>query len=353
MNTKKVCNQFSISPKALRIYEDLDIIVPNREENNYRNYNEENILKLRQLILLKEMGIPLKNIKELLAKKFDEYKIIHGLDLQLKAVDNKINELKNIKNTLEQSVNEALNSDRVTDYSDYFNKIDRCLSGNKEKRSNWMDKWGFDSWATNYDDSIKANVGGDLNLFENYDLVLEGVSKLVSKHKAEKVIDIGCGTGNLYGKTGQNVEYTGVDQSVEMLLKARVKYPNIKLRLGNFLEEPFIKNEFDVVTSTFAFHHLNFVEKQKAINLLMGYLKIGGTIIIADLMFLNNKERLKEKEYLIQKGREDLWGIIEDEYYTDIEEMKKYAQQLGYKVKYSHIANFTWMLEICCKEGLM
>ncbi len=344
MNTKKVCMQFSISPKSLRIYEDLDIIVPNREENNYRNYNEDDILKLRQLILLKEMGIPLKNIKQLLAKKFDEDKIIHGLDLQLKVVDNKINELENIKITLEQSVNEALNSDGVTDYSDYFNKIDRCLSDNKEIRSNWMDKWGFDSWAKSYDDSVKKNVGDDLNLFENYDFVLESVSKLICKYKARKVIDIGCGTANLYGKIDNNIDFTGVDQSIEMLLKAKAKYPNINLRLGNFLDEPFIKNEFDVVTSTFAFHHLNFVEKQKALKLLLCYLKPGGIIIIADLMFLGHKERIKQKQYLLEKGRKDLWVIIEDEYYTDIEKIKDYAEQLGCKVKYEHIVNFTWIL---------
>ncbi len=349
MNTKTVYDQFNISPKALRIYEDLGIVVPKRDANNYRNYSEDDLLKLKQLTVLKEMGIALKDIKRLLDKQFDEDKIIHALDLQLKAVDNKISQLENIKITLKQSVNEALNSPGVTDFGEYFNKIDICLSENKGKRDDWLDKWGFDSWATNYDDSVKENVGGDLDLFENYDFVLESVSKIISKYKALKVIDIGCGTGNLYGKMNDSIEFTGVDQSIEMLLKAKGKYPDIKLRLGNFLNEPFIKNQFDVVTSTFAFHHLNFVEKQKAINLLMGYLKADGTIIIADLMFLNNMERIKEKEYLIQKGREDLWDIIEDEYYTDIEEMKNYAEQLEYEVNYEHISNFTWILEISGK----
>jgi putative AdoMet-dependent methyltransferase len=60
MNTKTVCKQLNVSQKALRIYEDLGIIVPKRDENNYRNYGENDLLKLRQLILLKEMGIPFK-----------------------------------------------------------------------------------------------------------------------------------------------------------------------------------------------------------------------------------------------------------------------------------------------------
>lgn len=48
------------SPKALRIYEDLGILEPKRDKNNYRNYCEDDILKLKQVILLREMSIPLK-----------------------------------------------------------------------------------------------------------------------------------------------------------------------------------------------------------------------------------------------------------------------------------------------------
>jgi putative AdoMet-dependent methyltransferase len=70
------------------------------------------------------------------------------------------------------------------------------------------------------------------------------------------------------------------------------------------------------------------------------YLRPGGIIIIAHLMFLNNMERMKQKEILLQQsGRKDLWDIIEDEYYTNIEEIKNYSEQLGYEVMYEHIVN--------------
>jgi GrpB-like predicted nucleotidyltransferase (UPF0157 family) len=48
-----------------------------------------------------------------------------------------------------------------------------------------------------------------------------------------------------------------------------------------------VDSESDILISTFAFHHLNILEKEKAINLLLDYLKPGGKIIIADLMFLS------------------------------------------------------------------
>lgn len=62
-----------------------------------------------------------------MSKDFDEEnKVVRILDIQLEAVENKINELNNIKNTLEQSINEVSNKD-VIDYNTYFDKIDKCL----------------------------------------------------------------------------------------------------------------------------------------------------------------------------------------------------------------------------------
>lgn len=347
MNTKTICKELNISQKALRIYEEQIIVVPKRDGNNYRNYSPDDVLKLRQVLLLRKMDIPLKNIKLLLAKEFNDNKIIRGLDLQLKVVDNRIMELENIKETLFHSINDVLLSKEDTNYAQYFDKVSACLYQNMESRKKWTDKWSFDSWAKNYDNSIQEVVGDGLNLFESYDDVLNTVVKRISANNAVKVLDIGCGTGNLYDKIKDDImDFTGIDQSIEMLLQARKKYPNIKIRIGNFLDEPFIVNEFDTMVSTYAFHHLSPDEKEKSINLILRYLKTGGKMVIADLMFLNEVERQKQKEHFCNSGREDLWKIVEDEYYTDIQKTKSYAELLGCKVSYEHIVNFTWILEI-------
>jgi precorrin-3B methylase len=39
-----------------------------------------------------------------------------------------------------------------------------------------------------------------------------------------------------------------------MLLQAKNKYSKMNLKLGNFLDEPFIKNSADIVVTTYAFH---------------------------------------------------------------------------------------------------
>jgi DNA-binding transcriptional MerR regulator len=63
VNTKTVCKQLNVSQKALKIYEDLGIIGPKRDENNYRNYiyvDTSNCKKIRNkdYLCLINMKIP-------------------------------------------------------------------------------------------------------------------------------------------------------------------------------------------------------------------------------------------------------------------------------------------------------
>jgi len=119
-NTKAVCSELNIWIKALRIYGNLGIVVSERAKNKYRDYTENDMIKLRQLVLLKELGIPLANIKKILDQEFNE---------------------------------------------DQVNRI------------KWMDKWGFDSLAQNYDSSLDDKSWDVLRLFEKYDHVLDRVAK--------------------------------------------------------------------------------------------------------------------------------------------------------------------------------
>lgn len=345
MNTSNVAKLLDISIKALRLYEYHGIVVPKRDGNEYRNYSEEDIKRLKQVRLLRELGVPLKNIIYILDEKFLDNKVIRELNIQYKVVEKRLGELESIKNTLLASINDALVSE-VDNSNIYFDTINRCLDNNIKNRKTWIDKWGFDRWAENYDISVKDILNDKLNLFEKYDYVLEIIAKKIEEQKISKILDIGCGTCNLYNKLNENIDYTGMDQSIEMLLKAKEKFPDLHLRLGNFLDRPFAEGEFDIITSTYAFHHLNDLEKEIAINYMLKYLKPNGKIIIGDLMFESYNERIKKRDSLIKTGRIDLWEEIEDEYYSDIQKLKKYVELLGCKIKYQHLVNLTWMVEI-------
>ena len=203
-----------------------------------------------------------------------------------------------------------------------------------------------DNKAIKFDKMVRNRSNDELGLFEKYDEILSKIRGRIIEHKAVSVIDIGCGTGNLCGELSEIMDITGIDQSLEMILEAKKKYNNMKFKLGNFLDKPFRKNDVDIVVTTYAFHSLNDSEKKEAIKYMLEYLKYDGKIIIVDFMFSNNAEREKCKNHLYDKGRQDLWSVINNKYYTNLEELKRYISLLDYKISSEHIVNFTWIVEI-------
>ncbi len=204
----------------------------------------------------------------------------------------------------------------------------------------------FDNKAIKFDKMVRDKSNDELGLFEKYDEVLSEIRSRIIEHEAVSIIDIGCGTGNLCGELSEKIDIIGIDQSLEMILHAKKKYNNMKFKLGNFLDKPFRKNDVDIVVTTYAFHSLNDNEKKEAIKYMLEYLKNDGKIIIADFVFANDMERKKCKNNLCGKGRQDLWNIIDNKYYTNLEELERYIRLLDCKIHSKHIVNFTWIVEI-------
>ncbi|QNO15066.1 MerR family transcriptional regulator [Alkalicella caledoniensis] len=345
MNTKEACNKLGLTQKGLRVYEEKGLVIPKRKENGYRDYSDKDLLKLREIMLFKDLGFSLEEIKTLLDKNIDdEDNFARSLYFQKQAISKKILALRNIEKTLKDSLEDILNDNSNNEV--HFDTMERVLEKNKRLMVNWVDQWNFDAWARKYDESIHSN-NDELKLFEDYHVVMGEVRKEIDTTNPESILDLGCGTGNLTGLYADKCDVFGIDQSLEMLLQCKKKYPHMSLKLGNFLDATYINGvRFDCIATTFAYHHLTQGEKEKAIDNMLESLKPHGKIVIGDLMFLNESKReAKRKEY-ISMGREDLWEIVEEEFYGDVEKLKKYVEKKGVKFQYKHLVNFTWLIVI-------
>lgn len=65
-NRAAVAAQFGVSAKALRHYEELGLLQPPRSEAGWRCYGEREIERLHIILSLKQLGLPLTKIAELL-----------------------------------------------------------------------------------------------------------------------------------------------------------------------------------------------------------------------------------------------------------------------------------------------
>jgi len=108
--------------------------------------------------------------------------------------------------------------------------------------------------------------------------------KRLNLNPAEKLLDVGCGTGALLEAIHlkfPEVEVAGVDPSAEMLDVARRKLAgNITLEQGWAEALPFPDESFDVIVSCSAFHFCR--EPARALEEFRRVLKPGGRIVVTD-----------------------------------------------------------------------
>ncbi|SES23276.1 Methyltransferase domain-containing protein [Lentzea xinjiangensis] len=104
-----------------------------------------------------------------------------------------------------------------------------------------------------------------------------------------RVLDVGCGTGNLLRATGQRhpgVELTGVDPDLKMLARAERKLRRAGLRArldrGFAQELTFPDGSFDRVFSSLMLHHLDTSSKDEMLAEVRRVLRPDGLLVLAD-----------------------------------------------------------------------
>lgn len=137
----------------------------------------------------------------------------------------------------------------------------------------------FDFWAPYYDRGIFGRF-----LFN----IIDKTANSVKIKKGSKILDTGCGTGNLLHileRKNKNLKLYGVDISEKMLQIARkkVKMADITNVSVTNLDKKFEANYFDYVFSVDAFHH--FPNRKTVMNSFYRILNYNGRLVITDFDF--------------------------------------------------------------------
>jgi DNA-binding transcriptional MerR regulator len=95
-----------LSVKALRLYHDVGILVPRLvdAETGYRYYDDANVERARVIVLLKQMLLPIEDIKDLLDRCGDDGDAVSFLENQRTLLDARIRELKVARSALDRIV---------------------------------------------------------------------------------------------------------------------------------------------------------------------------------------------------------------------------------------------------------
>ncbi len=115
----------------------------------------------------------------------------------------------------------------------------------------------------------------------NWQEISDAIQKYVSNDS--KILDIGCGNGRLLQNIPENVDYTGLDISQNLITKAQTNHSDRTFVVGNILELPFEDNIFDVIFAIASLHHIPSDQlRQNAINEIKRVLKPNGILIMTN-----------------------------------------------------------------------
>jgi len=139
MNANKVAEITGVSVRTLHHYDTISLLSPRRNpENGYREYSDEDLDKLQQILFFKECGFSLAKIKELLDNPdFDREK---AFELQKKYLLHKKKRINLMLKTLDKST-KNMKGETTMSQKDKFNGFDFTNNPYEEEaRHLWGDE---------------------------------------------------------------------------------------------------------------------------------------------------------------------------------------------------------------------
>ncbi|ADU28792.1 MerR family transcriptional regulator [Evansella cellulosilytica] len=154
MKVKEVANLVGISIRTLHHYDEINLLTPDEITNSgYRLYSDKDLEKLQQILFFKELGFPLKKVKEIIdCPTFDRER---ALELQRKSLLEKRSRLDKMIKTIDKTMRHAKgeinmsNKEKFEGFDFHNNRYEQ------EARERWGDQ------AVDESKAKIANMPGD------------------------------------------------------------------------------------------------------------------------------------------------------------------------------------------------
>ena len=131
---------------------------------------------------------------------------------------------------------------------------------------------GYPEWAPAYDQAANPIISLEESV----------VPALLAESPAGRAVDAACGTGRLsalLAELGHDV--VGVDETEEMLVRARERVPGAEFRTGSLTALPLENEAADLAVCSLALTHL--ADIGPAVTELARVVRLGGRVVISDV----------------------------------------------------------------------
>lgn len=139
LRVKEVADLVGISVRTLHHYDEIGLLKPDKmTESGYRIYSDENLETLQQILFFKELGFPLKKIKEIIhSPSFDR---MEALEMHRKMLLEKRKRLDQMINTVEKTIKHMKGEIHMTNKEKFAGFDFRHNPYEEEARKRWGDE---------------------------------------------------------------------------------------------------------------------------------------------------------------------------------------------------------------------
>ena len=198
-----------ITKKTIRYYHEHNILEPSFiTEKGARFYTDEDFARLQQILLLKNLGFSLDEIREMTIHNSDKKFLSNSLHMQLKLIQDQMDQLQVIASTIQDVVG-AVDQDQEIDWSQMLNLI-HMMGMEQSLKKQYQNV---------------SNISARIELHSQYSVNQQGwfpwIYEQCKISSGMKVLELGCGDASLWRQNRrqlpENIQVTLSDISEGMI----------------------------------------------------------------------------------------------------------------------------------------
>lgn len=225
MRINEVVKLTGVSARTLQYYDEIGLLIPQKLDNGYRDYTEENLEKLQKILFYRFLKFKLNDIKELLEGDFDNLKI---LEQQRELILREKEKFEVILHNIEKTISNYKGEQTMT-IEEKFNGFKKEDLNKYENQA--VEKYGKDT----IEESKKRQSGREEIVTEEFNEVFRSMAKFKDENVDVAEKEVQSKVEDLYN----NMNEYAFDCSIEVFSyigKGYVHNPEFKKNIDEFGE---------------------------------------------------------------------------------------------------------------------
>lgn len=225
MRINEVVKLTGVSARTLQYYDEIGLLIPQKLDNGYRDYTEENLEKLQKILFYRFLKFKLNDIRELLEGDFDNLKI---LEQQRELILREKEKFEVILHNIEKTIRNYKGEQTMT-MEEKFNGFKKEDLNKYENQA--VEKYGKDT----IEESKKRQSGREEIVTEEFNEVFRSMAKFKDENVDVAEKEVQSKVEDLYN----NMNEYAFDCSIEVFSyigKGYVHNPEFKKNIDKFGE---------------------------------------------------------------------------------------------------------------------